>query len=115
MWFINKGKNSIGRITTGPAITLTITTPTLPNAAVGNAYSQTLSATGGNPPYTWKLAHGSGKPPRGIKLDNVTGVISGTPTTRSTTSTFTVEVLDTKTFGPPTRNTAVATFTITIS
>jgi Putative Ig domain len=112
LWFTNFGSNSIGRITTD----LAITTSSLPNATIGAPYSQTLSATGGVPPYTWKLALGSAKLPRGLKLYKSTGVISGTPTKRSTTSTFTVEVLDTKaTTRPHTRDTATATFTITIS
>ena len=36
----------------GPAA-LSITTTTLPAGAVGQAYSQTLAATGGTPPYQW--------------------------------------------------------------
>jgi hypothetical protein len=98
---------------------VTVTTPSLPPASVGAPYSATLSATGGHPPYTWKLAQGSAKPPRGLKLDPATGVIAGTPTKRSTSTTFTVEVLDTKTprsqGHPATHNTATATFTITVS
>jgi hypothetical protein len=83
---------------------------------VGQAYSATLGATGGNPPYSWKLAAGSARLPRGLKLNHATGVISGTPTKKSETSTFTVEVLDTKkTTRPHTRDTATATFTITIA
>jgi hypothetical protein len=112
LWFTNINHSSIGRIT----MDLTITTSSLPNAAIGSPYSQTLSATGGAPPYTWKLARGSEKLPRGLKLDKSTGVISGTPAKRSATSTFTVEVLDTKaTTRPHSRDTATATFTITIS
>jgi hypothetical protein len=34
------------------AAPLTITTQTLSNAMVGTAFSQTLAATGGTPPYT---------------------------------------------------------------
>lgn len=97
-----------------PAIT--ITTSSLPAATVGSPYSATLAASGGNPPYTWKL---EGRPPSGIRLDHATGVLSGTPTKRATTTTFTVEVLDTKTAHskghPSTRNTATAQLTITVS
>lgn len=103
-------------VSTGP---VSITTTSLPPATVGAAYSVTLSATGGHPPYSWKLATGSARPPRGLKLDRATGVISGTPTKSSTSTTFTVEVLDTKTARskghPATRNTATGTFTIAIS
>jgi hypothetical protein len=52
--------------------------------------------------------------PKGLKL-NKTGTISGKPSKTSTTSTFGIEVLDTKTGKPKTQNTATATFTITIT
>lgn len=93
---------------------LAITPTSLPPAVIGTAYSQTLTATGGNPGYTWKVAKGS-KLPAGLKLGKTTGTIAGTPTARSTTSTFEVEVQDTKTGTPKTRNTAIATFTITVT
>jgi hypothetical protein len=95
---------------------LTITTTSLPSATTGVPYEAQLTAGGGNPPYTWKLVSGSGKLPRGLKLDKSTGAISGTPTKHSITSTFTVEVLDTKTTTRPhTRDTAEATFTIDVA
>ena len=37
----------------------TITTTSLPAAVLGSAYSATLHAIGGTPPYTWSLAGGS--------------------------------------------------------
>lgn len=40
------------------------------------AVSQTLTATGGTPPYTWS----SGALPAGLQLNGTTGVIAGTPT-----------------------------------
>ncbi|MBF6556316.1 MAG: hypothetical protein IVW52_09115 [Acidimicrobiales bacterium] len=53
---------------------------------------------------------------RRVELDKGTGAITGIPTKRSATSSFTVEVRDTKsTTRPHTRNTASASFTITIS
>lgn len=58
---------------------VTITTTTLPNATVGVAYSVTLAATGGFPPYTWSA---SGVP-AGLTM-STTGVLSGTPTTTGT-------------------------------
>ena len=93
---------------------LQITTSGLPPGTVGQVYPTTvLAAANGNPPYTWKLVKGTGKLPKGLKLKD--GVISGTPSKKSETSTFTVEVLDTKTMTKPkTQNTATATFTITI-
>jgi len=68
-----------------------ITTASLPNGAVGNAYSQTLAAVGGLTPYAWSVV--SGSLPAGLSLGSSTGVISGTPTT-SGTSNFTVRVTD---------------------
>jgi len=41
------------------------------------AFSQTLAAVGGTPPYTWSVA--SGTLPGGLQLNSATGVISGTP------------------------------------
>jgi subtilisin family serine protease len=69
----------------------TVTTATLPGGQVGVAYSQTLEATGGTPPYAWSLD--SGSLPAGLGLDSVTGAIAGTPTSAGTAS-FTVEVTD---------------------
>jgi len=70
---------------------LTIFTKTLPDAAIGTPYSQILIATGGKTPYAWTLD--SGSLPDGLTL-NFFGVISGTPTAASKTSTFTVKVTD---------------------
>lgn len=54
---------------------LHVTTLSLPNAVIGAVYSATLSAAGGQPPYTWTLGSGA---PNWLKLDP-TGVLSGTP------------------------------------
>lgn len=95
---------------------LSITTTSPAGGSVGEPYLSARTADGGNPPYAWKLVAGSGKPPRGLRLNGSTGVISGTPGRRSTTSTFTEEVLDTKTATRPhTRNSATAMFTIPIT
>src|SRR5204863_394156 len=45
-------------ITINPAA-LGITTSALPAGTVGTAYSQTLGASGGSPPYSWAVATGS--------------------------------------------------------
>ncbi|HYL78822.1 MAG TPA: putative Ig domain-containing protein [Bryobacteraceae bacterium] len=56
---------------------LTITSfPQLPQATVGTYYTQTLTASGGNPPYKWAEAF----TPPGTTLSSA-GVVSGTPTT----------------------------------
>ena len=95
---------------------LTITTTSLPSATIGSAYSAPLTASNGNPPYKWKLVSGSGRLPRGLKLNKAIGVISGTPTKRSTTATFTVDVFDTKSATRPhIWHVAQATFTISVS
>lgn len=41
------------------------------------AFTQTLTATGGTPPYTWSISEGT--LPGGLQLNSTTGVISGTP------------------------------------
>ncbi len=66
----------------------TITTSSLPGGTVGESYSATLEATGGETPYTWSVA--SGSLPGGLSLSPA-GVISGTPTAAGT-GTFTVRV-----------------------
>jgi hypothetical protein len=70
---------------------LTVTPTSLPGADVGTAYSQTLAASGGTAPYTWTITVGA--LPAGLLLNQATGVISGTPTTKET-SNFTVMVTD---------------------
>jgi len=62
-----------------------------PTAITGTAYSQTLSAIGGLPPYFWSVT--SGSLPSGLKLDTAGGRISGTPTAQGSFD-FTVVVSD---------------------
>ncbi|MBE2286008.1 MAG: putative Ig domain-containing protein, partial [Prosthecobacter sp.] len=65
--------------------TISITPATLTAAVAGTAYSQTLTASGGKPAYTWALT--SGTLPAGLTLNTSTGVISGTPATANGTGT----------------------------
>jgi hypothetical protein len=69
---------------------LAIATSSLPGGTAGSGYSQTLTATGGTPPYSWALI--SGALPDGLALDSG-GAITGTPSKAGTFS-FTVRVTD---------------------
>lgn len=69
---------------------LSVATVFLPQATAGKAYSTTLAATGGTPPYTWTLAGGS-LPPSLVLAAN--GTLSGTPSARGSYS-FTVRATD---------------------
>ena len=95
------------------AAPVTITTTSLHSGSVyrttKSAYSATLKASGGVPPYKWSLK--SGKLPAGLTLSS-TGVISGKATAAGT-KTFVVEVVDTKTSVSP-QTSATKTLSITI-
>ncbi|NCW27787.1 MAG: hypothetical protein EBV83_05755, partial [Verrucomicrobia bacterium] len=69
---------------------LSITSASLPSGTIGLAYSRSLAASGGTPPYLWTNTAGS--LPAGLSL-NSSGTISGTPTTAGT-SIFTVQASD---------------------
>jgi uncharacterized protein YjdB len=60
---------------------LSMTTPSLPDAKAGTAYSAFLFATGGTTPYTWSV---TGSLPNGLTLNPSTGEISGIPTATGT-------------------------------
>ncbi|HEY0308889.1 MAG TPA: putative Ig domain-containing protein [Acidobacteriaceae bacterium] len=74
------------------AVTLAVSTASVPNNVVGAAYSATLAQTGGIAPYTWNSI--SGTLPPGITL-SAGGVLSGSATTAGA-YTFTVQVTDTE-------------------
>jgi hypothetical protein len=76
------------------AVPLVINTTSLNDGVVGSAYSQTLSATGGNSNFTWSVF--SGALPPGLTLSSA-GLISGTPAGPAGTASFTVQVQDTGT------------------
>ena len=93
-----------GGTVVGP-LTITSTSP-LPNGNPGAAYSTTVAASGGIPPYAW-TATGL---PSTLSIDSASGVISGTPA--AGVSTVTITVTDAR---KPTAGTASKTFTITIA
>jgi len=64
-----------------PVPGLNIQTDALPNGTRSSAYSVSLAALGGVPPYTWFL--NSGNLPPGLNISS-SGTISGTPTTIGT-------------------------------
>ncbi|GAB3385469.1 hypothetical protein GCM10027432_18220 [Lysobacter fragariae] len=79
------------------AATISVSPATLPTAAVGAAYNQSISASGGTAPYSFSLTAGS--IPAGMSLSSV-GVLSGTPTSGGTFN-FTVTATDSSTGSGP--------------
>ena len=78
-------------LTIAPA-TLSISTTSLPGGQVGVAYSATLVAAGGTPPYNWTLTGGT--LPANLLLNAATGAISGTPTAAVTNTPLVFQVKD---------------------
>lgn len=73
---------TVGAVVGSTSITVappppSITTASLPAAAVGVAYSATLAGVGGTPPYVWSIG---GTLPPGLTLNPTSGTISGIPT-----------------------------------
>jgi Putative Ig domain len=71
---------------------LQVTTGWLPDATNGAFYSQTLQASGGQPPYSWSVPNYSADPPPNLTLAT-NGVLSGTLAANGT-NYFDVEVTD---------------------
>ena len=69
---------------------LTLSPATLPGGTVGQGYSQNITASGGNPPYTFTVT--AGALPVGLSLTSG-GVLAGTPTLAATFG-FTVTATD---------------------
>src|SRR5579885_2636178 len=84
-----------------------ITTTTLPNGTVGAAFTASLAAQGGVPPYTWAISAGS--LPTGLSLSSTSSSVSGTPSAPGTFN-VTVQVTDS---GSP-RQSATQSYSVTI-
>ncbi len=101
---------SVGQSIVITVAPLQITTTSLSSGTEGTAYSATVTAAGGVPPYiNWNVNTGS--LPAGLTINSSTGVISGTPTALGT-STFTVQVTDSET---PAVTATSASLSITIN
>jgi uncharacterized protein YhjY with autotransporter beta-barrel domain len=85
------GSQVITLTITGGAISVAPSSGSLPNATVYQAYSQTLTASGGTAPYTFSQVSGTA-PPTGMSIGSG-GTISGTATALGTTS-FSVKAQD---------------------
>ena len=83
---------SVSVVASFPQIT---TSSPLASGEVGIAYSQTLAASDGTPPYVWSIQ--SWTLPPGLSLDSTSGAITGKPTT---VGAFSVIVAVTDSFIP---------------
>ncbi len=98
----NDSSTGTGPYSVAGAYTLTIAAPTvtlapatLANPALGVAYSQSVTATGGTAPYTYSLV--AGALPPGLTLNSSTGAIAGTAVAGGTYN-FTVQATDSQGF-----------------
>ncbi|RDS81684.1 autotransporter domain-containing protein [Dyella monticola] len=87
----NTGSVTVTIVIGGSSIVVTPASGNLPNATAYQAYSQTMSASGGTAPYTYAQVPGTA-PPAGISIGSG-GSISGTATALGTTN-FSVKVTD---------------------
>ena len=95
---------------TAPALTIAPTS--LANPAIGMAYSQAVTASGGTAPYAYAIS--AGALPAGLTLGAGTNVIGGTPTAAGSFS-FTVKATDANSFaGTQLYSVTVAAPTISI-
>ncbi len=91
-----------------PPAALQITTTTLQAGTIGNAYSQTVAASGGTGGRTFSVS--AGTLPAGLSLAAGTGVISGMPAGPAGVANFTVTVADSA--GPPQTDNQVLSITV---
>jgi len=84
-----------GGTSTPPPQPLSIVTSSLADAFVNFAYTQTIQAKGGTPPFIWTVS--SGNLPHGVALGSSSTnsvTISGTPDTAQAAPSFTLQVAD---------------------
>ena len=87
----DSGFRTYNNVTIGGNV-LTISPPTLPDGTQGVAYSQSVTASGGDGgPYTYSVS--AGALPSGLSLNTSTGLISGTPSAGGTFN-FTIRAVD---------------------
>ena len=70
---------------------LSIGGPSSLSGVKGTSFTNTLTASGGTPPYSWQVS--AGALPGGITLNSTTGTLGGTPTA-SGSFAFTIQVSD---------------------
>lgn len=99
--YVFKVTDSSNNTVSSPNLSITVataelaaTTSSLPDGTVGTAYSATLDAGGGTPPYSWAVTSG-GALPAGLTLSSG-GTISGTPTSAGTFGPYVFTVTDSK-------------------
>ncbi len=106
------GESSVQHFTL-TVLGLHVTTRSLPEATLGQPYSDQLEAVGGVTPYKWKVT--AGKLPKGLRLGR-SGLLSGTVTANSDphggSFAITVTVTDAT---KKVHQTATATFTVLVS
>jgi hypothetical protein len=103
----------VSAVVTVTALPLTITTSSLPNGTLNTAYSATITASGGVPPYTFTLDAASSALPAPLTFNpgSPSATITGTPAAASTTNNIIVDVKDSE--GTP--MTAQKTYSLTIN
>ncbi|MDQ3286922.1 MAG: putative Ig domain-containing protein [Pseudomonadota bacterium] len=90
------------------APTVTVAPATLPSAAVGSGYNETITASGGTAPYSYAVT--AGVLPAGLTM-GAGGVLSGTPT-ESGAFNFTISATDSSTGAGPFNGSQAYAFTV---
>jgi hypothetical protein len=103
----------VSAVVTVNAPPLVFSTTSLPSGTVNATYNATITASGGVPPYTFKLDATSTALPTGLMFNpgSPSATITGTPTVTGTTNNIIVDVKDSE--GTP--MTAQMTFSLTIN